>query len=78
MQQLYFNDTRTYAENANELNSDVPQRVVENYLVSFTVVSIPPPGFTIIATPLDGTIQAGDGVLSIDNAGEKDHAGEPW
>lgn len=78
MQQLYFNDTRTYAANANELNSTIPERVTENYLVSFSITTIPPPTFYIIASPRPGTIQADDGALKIDNTGEKDHAGEAW
>lgn len=77
-QQLYFNDTRAYAEDPNELNSDIPERVAEHYAVSFSITTIPPPTFTILATPLGGTIQAGDGALYIDNTGAKEHAGDPW
>lgn len=78
MQHLYFNDTRTYAANAAELNSDIPARVAETYLVTFSVATILPPQFIINAIPLSGTIQAGDGTLYIDNTGAKEHGGKPW
>lgn len=79
MQQLFFNDTRTYAADPNELNSDIPDRVQANYLVTFNITTITaPPEFTLLAAPLDTTPQGGDGLLSIDNTGAKEHAGEPW
>jgi type IV pilus assembly protein PilE len=75
---LYFNDTRTYAEE-DELNSPPPERVAKNYAVLFEISTIdPPPTFTITATPKSNTPQEGDGDLSIDNTGEKLHAGEAW
>lgn len=77
-QQLYFNDTRTYAADPNELNSDIPERVNENYAVAFSLTTIAPPTFTITATPRTDSMQAGDGALYIDNTGAKEHAGEPW
>jgi len=86
-QQLYFNDSRTYAEDAEELKSTAPDRVADNYCVDpdpdvcpgfFVVNDGPPPTFIITATPRAGTRQEDDGDLSIDNTGEKLHAGEPW
>ena len=78
-QQLFFNDTRTYADSSAALNSIAPERVANNYVVTFDVSTItPPPTFTISATPIVNTIQQGDGVLSINNAGAKDHNGAPW
>lgn len=78
-QQLFFNDARTYAADAAELNITAPERVANNYAVTFTVTTIdPPPTFSITAAPKAGTLQAGDGDLTIDNAGAKDHNGEPW
>jgi len=77
-QQLYYNDTRTYAADPNELNSDIPERVDENYGLTFGLSTIAPPTFTILATPRAGSMQAGDGILYIDNTGAKEHAGEPW
>jgi type IV pilus assembly protein PilE len=78
-QQLFFNDSRTYAESALELNSTAPERVEENYTVTFEISTVvPPPIFTITATPIDGTRQEGDGFLSINNSGGKSHNGEAW
>ncbi len=77
-EQLYFNDSRTYATKS-ELNVTEPDRVTKNYVVTFSVTTTtPPPAFTITATPIAGTTQARDGVLSIDNTGAKLHAGQPW
>jgi type IV pilus assembly protein PilE len=78
-QQLFFNDTRTYADSAATLNSTAPERVANNYAVTFEIATAdPPPTFTITATPNADTLQANDGVLSINNAGAKEHDGEPW
>lgn len=76
-QQLYFNDTRTYATNEAELSSTAPERVASNYSVTFDVEAMPP-AFAIIATPRDDTRQKGDGVLSIQNTGAKFHGEESW
>lgn len=79
MQQLYFNDSRTYADTAADLNSTPPERVNKNYAVVFDLTTTSPVAeFTITATPRGGTPQASDGDLTIDNTGEKLHAGEPW
>ena len=78
-QQLYFNDSRTYAEDPNELNSTAPDRVADNYIVTFDLTTTSPlPVFTITATPKSGTRQQDDGVLSIENTGTKLHGAEPW
>ena len=78
-QQLYFNDTRTYAANATELNSTMPTRVASNYMVTFDITTSPlPPVFAIIATPRIGTQQENDGVLSIENTGAKLHGEKSW
>jgi len=78
-QQLYFNDTRTYADSAAALNSTIPERVADNYAVTFEITtSDPPPTFTITAAPIDGTPQEVDGDLTINSSGTKEHDGEPW
>jgi type IV pilus assembly protein PilE len=78
-QQLYFSDTRTYAADEVELNSTASERVTSNYAVTFDITTMPlPPVFAIIATPKDGTRQAGDGVLSIQDTGAKYHGELPW
>jgi len=81
MQQLYFNDSRTYADTAADLNATPPERVNKNYAVVFDLTTTSPVAeFTITATPKPGSVQAdyNDGDLSIDNTGEKLHDGEPW
>jgi type IV pilus assembly protein PilE len=78
-QHLYFNDARTYAETAAELNVEASERVGNNYLITFTITTTtPPPTFSITATPVTGTTQANDGILSINNTGEKTHKGVAW
>lgn len=95
-QQLYFNDSRTYAADEDALkvpNTDKSDRclVAENYDVTFDLTTISPvPVFIITAEPWQepgkkqepcpdtSDIQKEDGVLSIDNTGEKLHAGKPW
>jgi len=86
-EQLYFNDTRTYAASAAALNSTIPERVADNYAVIFEITTIDPPQtFTITAAPIDGTQQEGDGDLTINSSGAKAHVkdpdnepdGEPW
>ena len=77
-QQLFFNDSRTFAPDADQLNMTEPERVQDNYTVSFDVDLNAPPTFLITATPRVGTRQVSDGVLSIDNTGEKLHGVESW
>jgi type IV pilus assembly protein PilE len=78
-QQLYFNDSRTYAEDTDELGSTAPDRVADNYVVIFDLSTTSPlPAFAIIATPKDDTLQEDDGVLSIENTGAKYHRSDPW
>lgn len=77
-QQLFFNDSRTFAPDADQLNMTAPERVEDNYTVSFAVDPNAPPTFLITATPKSGTRQVSDGPLSIDNTGEKLHGVESW
>ncbi len=94
-EQLYFNDSRVYATDdelrvydtdddgdgtiTDDEEGTIPERVEDNYVVTFDLTTISPvPRFTITATPIDGTRQEADGNLSIDNTGEKLHAGEAW
>jgi type IV pilus assembly protein PilE len=81
-QQLYFNDTRSFANSETTLKIDdsKPKRVADNYTILFTLTAGPPPTFKITATPKTGTQQAkaNDGVLYIDDTGKKTRAGEPW
>lgn len=77
-QQLFFNDSRTYADDADQLNLTAPDRVQDNYTVAFDVDPNSPPTFSISATPRSGTPQVSDGVLTIDNTGEKLLGADPW
>ena len=77
-EQLYFNDTRTYTGTVSVLLSTIPARVDENYALLINLGTILPPSFSITATPRSGTEQEGDGILSIDQSGEKLHGTEPW
>lgn len=78
-QQQFFSDARRYANGTAQLNVDEPERVADNYVVTFAQSSInQPPWFLITATPRAGTAQAQDGVISIDNTGTRLLKGEPW
>lgn len=79
-QQLFFNDTRRYAQDANELSVIQPPRVADNYRVTFSVDSDPntPPAFVITAAPESDTPQAVDGALVVDSNGNKTRAGGSW
>ena len=78
MQQQLFNDARIYAGTEAVLGMETPAKVVDNYTIAITLVAGPPPTFTIAATPAAGTNQVADGVLSIDNTGEKLRGTEAW
>jgi type IV pilus assembly protein PilE len=49
----------------------VPAEVASYYTVTIDAADGPPPSFTVTATPVTGTRQAGDGVLAIDNSGAR-------
>jgi type IV pilus assembly protein PilE len=77
-QQMYFNDSRTYATKV-ELDATEPDKVSSNYVVTFAITtSTPPPKFKITAAPISGSQQGDDGELSIDNTGAKLHRTGPW
>lgn len=81
-QQRRLMDARTYANDPNAittLNLALPNNVVQHYTVTVVApAGATPPTFTITATPKVGTRQAGDGALSIDQAGTKIWAGGNW
>lgn len=82
MQQRRLMDARAYVNDPNAvitLNLTVPNNVDQNYTVTVAApAGATPPTFTITATPKAGTRQAGDGALSIDQAGSKVWAGGSW
>jgi type IV pilus assembly protein PilE len=61
-------DTDTFPA---QLNMSVPSDVSNYYNMQVTLVAGPPPGYTITATPIAGTMQAGDGILTLNNTGVK-------
>ncbi|GGE74020.1 type IV pilin protein [Massilia psychrophila] len=70
-QSQYLADSRGYAATPTTLGMVPPAEVSARYTISIAVVDGPPPTYTITATPVAGTSQAADGVLSIDSAGTK-------
>ncbi|MGA0023067.1 MAG: type IV pilin protein [Burkholderiales bacterium] len=80
-QNQYLLDARNYAVGASALDTlgqSVPADVSSRYTVTVDP-SAPatPPAFTIVATPIAGTPQATDGVLTLDNLGVKTRNGQP-
>ena len=77
-QQQFFNDSRSYAASVGALNVTAPPKVVAVYTVIVNRTPGPPPTFTISATPISGTRQVPDGVLTIDNTGQKKRGSATW
>ena len=72
----YFADARTYADTVTALNVPTPSAVADKYTITFDVPDTTPPTFTISAVPKTGTLQDGDGTLTIDNTGARTPAGK--
>jgi type IV pilus assembly protein PilE len=79
-EQQYLLDARKYAAGADalaRLKLPVPAEVASFYSVA---VGPPrptvPPSYTIVATPIAGSAQAADGVLTLDHKGAKTRNGE--
>jgi type IV pilus assembly protein PilE len=72
----YFADSRTYASSVTALNVPTPTAVSDKYTITFNVPDTTPPTFTISAVPKTGTLQDGDGTLTIDNTGARTPAGK--
>ncbi|WP_279253728.1 type IV pilin protein [Candidatus Seongchinamella marina] len=83
-QQLYFNDSRSYATKVQLGFDDVGDsavkakwaRVISNYDITFSPLPGPPPTFSITLVPKGQ--QSGDGTLVIDQAGTKTRDGAAW
>jgi type IV pilus assembly protein PilE len=83
-QSQYLLDARNYAVNiadlsaTNALNILTPATVSRFYTVSVGPAAVTtPPSFTITATPITGTPQVSDGVLTLDHQGNKTRNGQP-
>ena len=70
-QAQYFADAHEYAATPDALHLPVPAEVASYYDVSIEAAGGPPPSFTITATPVLTSRQAGDGNLTIDNSGAR-------
>jgi type IV pilus assembly protein PilE len=71
----YMADSRTYASLA-DLNRPAPTVVSAKYDVTIELTDGPPSTFTISATPKTGTNQAGDGALTLNQAGTRTPGGK--
>lgn len=69
-EQQYLIDARAYAD-LPTLNPGVPADVSAYYTINIAAPPVAPPTFVITATPIAGSPQAGDPVLTIDNTGAK-------
>ena len=74
-EQQYLLDARTYAGTVATLNTTIPVNVSTYYTVTIAPAAGPPASFVATATPLAGTAQASDVVLSISDTGVKSPAG---
>lgn len=79
-QQGYLLDARAYAGGAGAiaaLNLVVPGDVARFYVVTVgPAAPTTPPSYTITATPVAGSAQASDGVLTLDHMGSKTRNGQ--
>jgi type IV pilus assembly protein PilE len=73
-EQQYLLDVRSYSALAT-LNTTIPVDVSTYYTIAIVPAAGPPPTFTASATPIAGTAQAGDVVLTINNTGVKTPTG---
>jgi type IV pilus assembly protein PilE len=79
-EQQYLIDARRYAAGAGALgalNLAVPAEVAGFYAVTVEPVApAGPPSYTIVATPIAGSAQVADGVLTLDHQGARTRAGQ--
>lgn len=75
-QQQYLLDARMYAPDLATLGK-APPTDVSNFYNMRVLTGATPPTFTVSATPIVGSVQEPDGVLTIDNLGAKTRAGNP-
>lgn len=68
----YLLDARVYTATLSDLGiTTLPTEVSSSYGTPVITVGTAPPSFTITATPIAGTPQASDGVLTLDDTGTK-------
>lgn len=77
-QQQHFTSNRIYANDLTPLGYSLPPEVASRYTLTLAANNAAtPPTFLITLTPIAGTTQAGDGALTLNQAGEKTPA-EKW
>lgn len=69
-------DRRAYGS-LSDLGITAPGDVSKVYTVTITTSAGPPPSYTVTATPVSGSMQAGDGTLTLTSAGVKSPA-DKW
>ena len=77
-QQRFLMDSRAYATDEVTLGAVAPTGVDRNYAINIVSPAGSPPTFTITASPRAGTIQAGDGDITINQAGTRTWNGGKW
>jgi type IV pilus assembly protein PilE len=76
-QQQYLLDNRSYAAALSTLSLTTPGDVSAYYTITIEAADATPPTFTVTATPVSGSAQAGDATLTLDNTGAKTPA-DKW
>ena len=82
-EEQYILDTRTYTADFTNMSiakedwdcTSTATECSNPFYVVTIVVTATPPGYTITASPVAGSAQAGDGNLTLTNTGAKTHAG---
>jgi type IV pilus assembly protein PilE len=70
-EQQYLLDARAYAPDLVSLGTAVPAEITAYYAIAINAPAGAPPTFTVSATPIAGSPQAGDYTLTLDNTGLK-------
>lgn len=73
----YLADTRSYADSVSNLGMTTPDAVASKYTITITASDGPPATFLITASPKTTSSQAGDGDLTINQAGTRT-PGSKW
>jgi type IV pilus assembly protein PilE len=76
-QEQYRLDARTYTDTLTDLGLSVPNEVTPFYTIAITPSPPSATQYTITATPKVGSVQVGDGSLTLNNLGTKTPA-DKW
>ncbi|MGJ7917898.1 type IV pilin protein [Massilia sp. LXY-6] len=72
----YFADSRSYTETVSALGVPAPAALAGKYTIKIEAPDALPPSFTISATPVPGSIQAKEDILTLNNSGARTPAGK--